>query len=521
MRMLRVAAPTIAAVLLSTTLSSAGWAGTSGGTPATSDWTSIGQNIDNTRNAATEHVLGPWNVGRLTPRWVLTTGGDVLATPTVARGVVYAPDLGGNLWAVDALSGRVLWSRKIADYTGIAGDVSRDSPAIYGDELVIGDGVAGAPASTPGGAYLVGIDARTGALRWRTHTDADPYALMTGSPIVDDGVVYAGVSSREEEVPGLTPTFRGSVIALDAATGGILWKTYMVPSGYTGGAVWGSPPVIDHETGLVYVGTGNNYSVPAGICEYPAETGCTPTPADDHQDAVVALDIRTGAVAWSHATLIGDAWNQANPAGPDDDFGSAPNLYTTVVDGRPTQLLGIGQKTGYYWALDPWTGDVVWKTAVGPGGAGGGIMWGSATDGRRIYVAISNAYHIPYTITSVTGQTSTINGGSWAALDPATGRIIWQTADPQGALDVGFVSTANGVVYAGSDATSGNTAYAVAAATGTVLWAYPTGGGVISGAAIVDGSVYWGSGNYFPAGAGNDKLYAFSLPFSRWTAGGR
>ncbi|WP_206305533.1 PQQ-binding-like beta-propeller repeat protein [Actinacidiphila soli] len=105
------------------------------------------------------------------------------------------------------------------------------------------------------------------------------------------------------------------------------------------------------------------------------------------------------------------------------------------------------------------------------------------------------------------------------ALDAATGRIDWQTADPQSQyVDDGFVSSANGVMYADSAAPTGNNMYALDAETGEIKWAFPSGGSVWSGAAIVDGSVYWGSGYSrteafgFGYNGGNNKLYAFSLP---------
>jgi polyvinyl alcohol dehydrogenase (cytochrome) len=336
--------------------------------------------------------------------------------------------------------------------------------------------------------------------------DAESWSQLTGSVVVDRGVVYAGVSTRQSSMAA-PYTFRGSVVALDARTGRLLWQTYTVPEGYTGGAVWGSTPVVDRRRGLVYVGTGQNHTVPDGVCETPIETGCAEPAADNYIDAVLALDQRTGSVAWVRKTLTADAYNATDPAGPNYDFGSGPNLYTTA-SGR--QLVGIGQKSGLYWALDPGTGRVVWKTQVGPGSTAGGIMWGSATDGQRVYAAIVNGDNEPYRIRSVTGETSVITGGSWAALDAATGRIIWQTADPQGAGDAGFVTTANGIVYAGSLAPDGDNMYALDAATGTITWRFASGGAVIAGAAVVDGTVYWGSGYFHPEGADNDTFYAFS-----------
>ena len=131
---------------------------------------------------------------------------------------------------------------------------------------------------------------------------------------------------------------------------------------------------------------------------------------------------------------------------------------------------------------------------VGPGSAYGGMLWGSATDGSHIYVAIGNFYAKSYRIRSATGRTSATSGGSWAALDAATGKILWQVADPQQAADVGYVTTASGLVYAGSTAAAGNDMYVLDAATGTILWHFASGAPVVSGAAIAGGSVYWGSG---------------------------
>ena len=144
---------------------------------------------------------------------------------------------------------------------------------------------------------------------------------------------------------------------------------------------------------------------------------------------------------------------------------------------------------------------------VGPGSDPGGIQWGTAFDGERIYAAIGHNTGQAYTLPS--GEV--ITGGSFAALDPSTGRILWQTADPQGAPDLGALSVANGVVYGGSMAHTGNQMYALDARTGVIRWEFPAGGSVVAGPAIVDGRVYWGSGYARTGGVGNDRFYAFSV----------
>jgi polyvinyl alcohol dehydrogenase (cytochrome) len=489
---------------------------------AAQSWPVAGQNIANTRDQAAESVISTTNVSQLKRKWTFRTAGDVSATPTMMNGVLYFPDMGGMLWAVAASGGRLVWSNPVASYTGIPGDVSRDSPAIYGDELITGDGWNANKLNA--GAHVFAVDRTTGARLWSVQVDTDPASIITGSPTVYNGVVYVGVSSYDESSP-LCCTFRGAVVALSAATGQILWKTYTVPSNnndrdsnlagyYSGGAVWGSAPVVNPATGLLYVATGDNYSVPAGTCQKPGQANCQPPVASDYFDSILALQLSTGAVAWDYHTVTADAYNGTckTLCGPDDDFASSPNLITTTnpVTGAPEKLVGAGQKSGYYWALDPATGNLVWHTRIGPGGGGGGIFWGSATDGKAIYSAEADARKVPYTLRGsgpFAGQT--ITGGSWTAMDAATGAILWQTPDPQSAADSGYVSVADGVVYAGSNAKTGHNMYALDASNGAILWSFTSGGEVRSGAAIVGRKVYWGSGYQ---GGHNDKLYAFGLP---------
>ena len=480
------------------------------------DWDSAGQNIANTRNQSKEWQIGRTNAKNLALKWTFTTGGNVSATPTVSSGTVYFPDLKGNLYAVNKLNGTLVWSHKMSDYTGVSGAITRVSPAVNGDHLLIGDKLG--TNTVRQGADLISVDRLTGELEWITQVESHPAAIITGSPVVYNNVVYVGVSSGEEGLAESSTyaccTFRGSVVALNATTGALLWKTYTVPDnggkagGYSGGSVW-SPPAIDTARNTLYVGTANNYTAPAAIatCQNanPTENCAAP---DDYFDSVLALDLNTGQVKWGTHLRLYDIWTlacirpsapKANcqvPSSPDSGSGSGPNLLGNLV--------GVGQKDGLYWALNADTGKPVWKTQVGPGGSSGGIQWGTAANAGSIFVASANSDNKPYKLVP-SGQT--ITGGAWSALDVNSGRILWQTADPTtGAIDLGAVSVANDVVYAGSNS---GYMYALDDRTGTILWQFDSGGSVIDGPSISGGYVFWGSGY---SAISNNKVFAFSLP---------
>jgi polyvinyl alcohol dehydrogenase (cytochrome) len=158
-------------------------------------WRIAGQNLSNSWSQPAEHSISPDNVKGLSPKWVFTTGGDVSATPTVDGDAVFFPDWGGNLFAVEKNSGRLIWSHKISDYDGVTGAISRVSPAVDGHQLIIGDILNGQQVHN--GANVMSVDRETGTLRWMTKVDNHPAAIITGSPVVFDGVVYIGVSSIE------------------------------------------------------------------------------------------------------------------------------------------------------------------------------------------------------------------------------------------------------------------------------------------------------------------------------------
>jgi polyvinyl alcohol dehydrogenase (cytochrome) len=499
---------------------------------SSASWPLFGQNAANSASNSTEANISAKNVYQLKTKWTFTTGGDVSARAAVVGGVAYFPDWGGNLFAVNANTGKKIWAHQLSDYfTGAAsGSIhSRTTPAVVSGIVYLG---------TQEGAWLLAINASTGALVWKTELETvDPFAIVTTSPTVSGGIVYTGVASTEEAVAAFIPGFvcchsRGSVVAIDAGTGSIVWKAHTIPaSGYSGGGVWGSSPVVDTGRGTLFIGTGNNYSKPTDpsylACVALSGTEASCLSPDDHVDSILALDLNTGAVKWATRLVTwnqygvtdgSDDWNvacfvppftncPAAPTGHDYDFGSAPNEITYQTGSGPKTIIGAGQKSGIYYALDPDSGAVQWQTQVGPGSSLGGMEWGSATDGTRIYVAVANFYGIPY------GSGS---AGSWAALDPATGAILWQKGDPNGSVDIGPMAIANGVVYASSMAGSPATAptmLAMDASTGKTVWSFAAGSSVNAGATIVNGIVYWGSG-YAHLGiagyTGNNKFYAFS-----------
>jgi len=512
---------------------------------ADKNWTSFGHDNQNTRNQDNENKISVATAPGLTVKWVFATAGDVSATPAVDGSKVYFPDWAGYLYALDRKTGQLVWMTSIAATTGIPNDKARATPVVFDDKVIVGtQGSILTPAGGPGGR-LIAFDKNTGAVRWVTLLDAHFAAIVTQSATVHDRTVYVGVASQEEALAGFVPgysccSFRGSLLAIDVDTGAVKWKTYMAPDGYSGNAIWGSAPAIDKKRKQVYVATGNNYSVPQSVLDCIAAAGDDPgaiqacVDAASLFDSIVALDYNTGAIKWATRALPYDAWttscipflgdgsNCPEPAGPGYDFGQAPALFTVEMQGKPRQLVGAGQKSGQYWALDPDTGQVVWVSQAGPGGTAGGLQWGSAVDGERVYTANAN-----YNVTQWTLPDGSVTyAGMWTALDAATGAILWQTADPglnsapliPGIPQTGLgsvsgpVSAANGVMFGCSLDAQGHM-YALNAATGAVLWSFASGGSCLSGAAISNGEVYWGSGySNFGFGTANNKLYAFKLP---------
>lgn len=449
------------------------------------NWPAFGRDLMGSHHNPDETAITPQNVAQLKPKWIFQTEGDVSSQPIVINGAVYFGSWDGHEYAVNAQTGERLWSYD-------AGQSSR-SAAAYGDgRLYFGD-IAG---------YLHALDAKTGALKWKKRIDAHPATVATSSPLYHQGKLYLGVASHEEGAMLRNRnyqccTFRGSVVAFDAATGNELWRFYIIPEapkeqgqnkagktiiGPAGGAVW-STLSLDVSAGRVYVTTGNQYT----------------QPVSKYCNAIIALDMKTGKEIWTYQATLKDIWtfdcrNNAECDDLDVDFGTAP-VYVKGANGK--QLLVAGQKSGWAYALDPANGKEVWRREVGPGGKLGGIEFGLASDGERIYVGTSNHP----------------KQGSISALDGATGKILWQTLDPTNKANFGPITVTgkghNRLVWAGS--VSGFVR-AYDASTGKIVWEFDTGGAVGGGIAVADGTVYVGSGyTFLRIGKTNNKLYAFAL----------
>ena len=309
---------------------------------ADESWPMFGQNIANT-TCTSETTLSTSNVSKLKPKWIFKTGGDVSARAAVVNGVVYFPDWGGNIWAVDASNGKKVWTHTLSHYGFPSGTISRTSPAVADGKVYIG---------TQGG-WLLAINAETGSLVWKSQPiPPSNVPQITGSPTVEDGVVYLGLTTDEEGLAEnshyVCCTTTGNVVAVNANNGTLLWATPTVPEGYSGAGIWSSGLVVDTSRETVFVTTGNNYSTPTAAAYLVRgcrrRRWCLPVNQRLCRFGSSA-NSKTGAVKWGKrlmqwtATTGTDDWNLACktspftdcpvPTGPDFDFGFEPTKLLT------------------------------------------------------------------------------------------------------------------------------------------------------------------------------------------------
>ncbi|XP_074287769.1 uncharacterized protein LOC141612920 [Silene latifolia] len=494
-------------------------------------WLNHGGDLSNRRYAAKETKISPKIAPNLQLKWKYETQGFISGTPSIYKGTIYFSSIDGNIYAIKENDGSLVWKQNLHELTGFNATgiilngtlvVSRGTPSIAAGHLLI--------VGMYGPAVVLGLKRDSGKLVWMTRLDSHPYSLITMSGTYYNGAFYVGVSSLEEVAPiDQCCTFHGSFAKLDAYTGKIIWQTYTLPDNkgkqgdYAGASVWGSSPSIDISRNHVYIATGNLYSVPerVEICQEKQNNQTIPTHPEDcidpniHFDSILALDLDSGNITWFRQLGGYDVWflacngvsGQNCPPGPnpDADFGEAPMLLSVHSKGCRRDLAVAVQKSGFAWALDRDTGDLVWSTVSGPGGLRGGGMWGAATDETRLYTNIANSDAKNFTLKS---STKVVLSGGWVAMDPKGGKILWSTANPGNASAFGPVSVANGVVFVGSYDNEGGV-FGIDAKTGGVLWSYKTGSPVYNGGVSVgNGCIYVGNGFFGTSGM---TVFAFCV----------
>jgi len=418
-------------------------------------------------------------VSDLELQWAFAMPGasHIRTKPTVVDDMVIVGDMFGVVYALEAETGCVRWN--YAADSGIRGGI------------VLGESPDAATIAWfvdyNANAYALNVD--DGTLLWKTKTGTHAEASNTGTPALYDGKLIVPVSNMAV-VTAMDPTYEcctgsGAVVALDAATGKTIWRLRTIGEdakptrknaigtqlyGPSGAAVWSSP-TIDVARGLVYVGTGENLT----------------HPTTDTSDAILAIDVATGKLDWSFQGTPDDAFTMAcgrqdwpqncpDPVGPDLDFGMAPILITREDD---KEILVVGQKSGMVWALDPDdNGAVLWSTRVGKGGALGGVHWGMATDGKRVYATVADRGDA--VIVDVNPDRP-VSPGVYA-LDLMSGDVNWSAPAPddtclgkQGCFVANSAapSMIPGVVFAGA---LDGYVRAYSAEDGSVVWQYDTNG---------------------------------------------
>ncbi len=479
-------------------------------------WNGWGRGVENPRYQP-QPGIKPEDVPTLKVKWAFAYPGLLAgAQPTVIGDRLFVTTTTGLIYSLNAQTGCTYWTFQADSEVRAATSVGPSAQpkgklALYFADLMK--------------ATAYAVDAASGKLLWKTKPDEHPLARITGAPTFYDGRLYVPVSAQEEGYGAVETyeccTFRGSIVALDARTGKIIWKTYTIPEtpkpfkksaagvqmyGPAGAAIW-SAPTVDAKRKALYVATGDSYT--------DVDT--------DAADAIIALDLETGRRRWVRQVTAHDNFLYGcnvpgkgicpDPVGPDYDFGSSPIL-ATRPNGR--QVILAGQKSGILYAMDPDDrGKILWQVQVGPGGMGGGIVWGSATDGETIYVPIANRAD-----------------SSLSALKVDDGAVIWHKPAPKGVCSWGTQGCAGaetaavtlipGVVFSGS--TDGHLR-AYATLDGSVLWDFDTGqtfnavngvptlGGSINytGPTIANGMVYMNSGEGRFNGRRGNALIAFSV----------
>jgi polyvinyl alcohol dehydrogenase (cytochrome) len=405
-------------------------------------WNGWGADLANTRFQARTAGITVAEVPRLKLRWAFGYPHGVSASgqPTVAAGRIFVGTDIGYVYSLDAATGCLYWSFQAKGSVRNAISLGSMEGRSAGYAVYFGDSKANVYA----------LDAANGQLLWSVHVEDHFTARITGAPTLYLGHLYVPVSSFEEYAAESRDypccTFRGSVVALDASTGRQIWKTYVIAEesrptrknsagtqlfAPAGASVWNAPTV-DVERNAIYFGTGDSETEPA------VKTS----------DAVMALDMTTGAVLWTFQAFEKDSYlggcegptrersdNCPKLVGPDWDFGASPIL-RVLPDGH--RILLAAQKSGNLFALDPDRGGaLLWQVNVEtkrprPNPV---LVWGGAADEQNAYFGLTSGGMVAIGLTDGTRKWFTPLVAKQASRDRA-GMSAAATAIP-GAVFVG------------------------------------------------------------------------------------
>jgi polyvinyl alcohol dehydrogenase (cytochrome) len=484
-------------------------------------WNGWGRDPENSRYQPRPGIKAE-DVPRLKVKWAFAHPGTMATgQPTIIGDRIYLTTEVGIIYCLNARTGCTYWTANAGAAVRAAisfGPLPAGSKAKFA--IYFGDEKANVQA----------LDATTGTLLWKTKIEDHLLARITGSPILYRDRIYVPVSSFEETAGRDSRyeccTFRGSIVALDACTGKVIWKSHTVREapkpfkknsmgtqmhGPAGGAIW-SAPTVDARRGVIYGATGNSYTDVA--------TG--------HTDSIMAFDLATGELKWTNQVTPKDNFlvgcrqagvgNCPEEAGPDHDFGSSV-IIRTLPNGK--QILLAGQKSGVMYALDPDdNGKKLWEVKLGNGGALGGIEWGFAADQEKVYVPMAD----------VSGAA---RKPGITALKIATGEKLWHVPAPKVACSWGTTRCNNaqsqaatlipGVVFSG---TADGHLRAYSTKDGAIIWDFDTAatvynavngmkakGGTLDGGGpvVVGGVLYVNSGYARLVGHPGNLLLAFTV----------
>lgn len=384
-----------------------------------------GNGLENSRFQS-QSAINRSNVSQLQLEWAfaLDESESPHSYPVITGDTLFIGTTDGNLHALDRDSGCVRWTYTAEEQirTGITYGSVTDAATGTVRHLLFFGTFAG---------NVFAIDGESGELVWKADVKDHAYIMVTGTPTFHAGNLYVPISSGEVAL-AMNPfygccQFRGALMSLDAATGQTNWRTHVIDDepqvtgrhyifveewGPSGAPVW-SAPTVDAGRGLIYIGTGENYTQPATA----------------RSDAIIAFDMQSGAIEWTQQYTAEDAFNMAcvlpimnancpQDWGPDLDFG-APPIVSQTPEG--VDILLAGQKSGGVYGIDPDTGERIWEQMFGRGGMLGGVHWGMAVNERLglVFAPISD---------KATGPASDREADPGLnALDIATGMTRWST----------------------------------------------------------------------------------------------